>query len=168
MNVEYYPIDYIEPYPKNNRIHPQEQIDRIAKSISAFGFTQPIVIDEKNEILVGHGRWMAAKQLEMEEVPCVQLKELSKSQKRACRILDNKLQNDSTWEIDHLKTELEEIALDGFDLTFGGLEELSHLFPEEAPDFPENEGVNEDLDPELITCPNCKHQFDPRRKDVKS
>ena len=166
MRVDYTPIDKIKPYPKNNRIHSQEQVDRIAKSISLFGFNQPIVIDENNEILVGHGRWMAAKQLDLEDVPCVQLAGLSSSKKRAYRILDNKLQNDSSWDAENLKLELTEIALDGFDLTFGGLEDLSHIFPQDEPDFPENEGPN--LEPKLITCPQCNHKFDASRKDIKT
>ena len=80
------------PYEFNNRIHSVEQVERIARSIAEFGFNQPIVVDEQNTILVGHGRFLAAHKLGLKKVPCIKLTTLTDAQKRAYRILDNKLQ----------------------------------------------------------------------------
>jgi hypothetical protein len=120
----YLPISSIIPYEKNNRKHNQTQVDRIAKSIKEFGFNQPIVIDEANVILVGHGRLEASKKLKLQEVPVLQLKNLTETQKKAYRILDNKLQNDSEWDFDNINLELDFLVENEFDLTEWGLDEL--------------------------------------------
>ena len=99
-------IEKLIPYEFNNRNHNEQQVDRIANSIKEFGFNQPIVIDESNIILVGHGRHLAALKLGLKEVPILIKKDLSETQKKAYRILDNKLQNDSTWSFDNLELEL--------------------------------------------------------------
>lgn len=190
MRIQQIPLDKIKPYPKNNRIHPEKQIEHIADSIKTYGFTQNLILDDNFEIIAGHGRYLAAQKLGLKDAPCIQIdwkerykiasdaaedagysiqefKKWVKNQVRALRIADNKLQNDSTWEIDNLKIELTDLAIDGFDLLMFDLEKLAHVLEEDEPDFPENEGPNEDPDPELIRCPKCNHQFDPRRKDVK-
>ena len=112
------------PYGFNNRIHSQEQVDRIANSITQFGFNQPIVVDENNIILVGHGRYEAAKKLSLSEVPVLKKTNLSETEKRAYRILDNKLQNDSEWEFANLKTEFDRLVGDNYSLDAWGLTEL--------------------------------------------
>lgn len=124
MQTKLSPIDSILPYPKNPRTHSETQIDRIAKSIKEFGFNQPIVVDEKNVVLVGHGRLEAAKKLGLEEVPTLRLKKLSETQKTAYRVLDNKLQNDSTWDFDTLQEELTLLEDNGFELEPWGLDQL--------------------------------------------
>lgn len=96
MKIEYLEPSKLIPYEFNNRRHDDQQIDRIANSIKEFGFTQPIVIDESNIILVGHGRWLAAQKLNLDKVPALIKSDLTETQKKAYRILDNKLQNDST------------------------------------------------------------------------
>lgn len=140
MEIENKPIDEIIPYEFNNRIHDQTQIDRIANSINEFGFNQPIVIDENNVILVGHGRLLAARKLGKTEVPTLKKLGLKETQKKAYRILDNKLQNDSTWSFDNLDLELGFLEDNGFDLEPWGLEELRDLFPVEEPEVYEDEG----------------------------
>jgi site-specific DNA-methyltransferase (adenine-specific) len=129
----------LKPYKHNNRIHNDQQIQRIADSIKKFGFNQPIVIDEKNEILVGHGRLLAAEKLGLKDAPCIQLTNLSDNEKRAYRILDNKLQNDSTWDFESLQLEMQELKENDFDMRFCGLEELGKLFPEPEPEVSEDE-----------------------------
>jgi len=124
------PLD-LTPYPQNNRIHNDTQIDRIATSIKEFGFNQPIVIDENNVVLVGHGRLEAAIKLGLKVVPVWKKVGLSETQKRAYRILDNKLQNDSAWDFDSVALELEFLEENDFDLEPWGLDDLKSLFPEE-------------------------------------
>lgn len=114
----------IIPYEFNNRNHSEQQVDRIANSIKEFGFNQPIVIDESNIVLVGHGRLSAAHKLGLKEVPVLIKKDLSETQKKAYRILDNKLQNDSTWSFDNLELELGFLEDNGFELEPWGLGDL--------------------------------------------
>lgn len=124
MQIKNVPIKDIIEYSKNNRVHSDQQIDRIACSITDFGFNQPLVVDETNTILVGHGRLLAARKLNLKEVPVYKIGGLTPAQKKAYRILDNKLQNDSTWNIENLPLELQELRELGFDFERFGLEEL--------------------------------------------
>jgi ParB-like chromosome segregation protein Spo0J len=128
----------IKPYKNNNRTHSDLQISRIAESIKEFGFNQPIVVDESNTILVGHGRLLAAQALGLDVVPVVQLKGLKASQKRAYRILDNKLQNDSDWDFSALESEIRALEAEGFDLDKWGLDELKSFESIEAKEFDES------------------------------
>lgn len=130
MKVEHVSIEALIPYALNNRDHSSKQVDRIANSIAEFGFNQPIVVDEKSIVLVGHGRLEAAKKLGLKEVPVVRKEQLSETQKRAYRILDNKLQNDSTWNVESLELELALLEEADFDLSDWGLNDLKKMFPE--------------------------------------
>lgn len=132
MQIEQIALSTITPYAKNNRTHPADQIERIAASIKHFGFNQPVVIDENNVCLVGHGRLLAAQKLGLDKIPTLKKTELSEKQKRAYRILDNKLQNDSTWEFENLESELKLLEAEGFELEPWGLESLRDLFPSET------------------------------------
>jgi len=149
MQIKNVPIKEIIPYERNNRVHSEQQIDRIANSIHDFGFNQPIVVDEANVILVGHGRLFASLKLGLREVPVYKLGGLTPAQKKAYRILDNKLQNDSTWNIDNLPLELQELRELGFDFERFGLEELEAGIeddPEpEQDEFESAEGMNTDI-----------------------
>jgi len=143
MHITYLPIESVLPYAKNNRTHPESQIGRIADSIKQFGFNQPVVIDENNVCLVGHGRLLAAKKLGLDKIPTYKISNLSESQKRAYRILDNKLQNDSVWEFENLEQELLALEAEGFELEPWGLEELKELFPEPEHEVYEDDGAGE-------------------------
>lgn len=145
MQITICPIDSVLPFPKNPRTHSREQVERIAKSILEFGFNQPIVIDEDGIILVGHGRLEAAKWLRLRDIPTVKLTGLTEEKKRAYRILDNKLQNDSTWDFESLESELALLEENGFDLEPWGLDDLKSLFPEEEP-----EAEEDDFDPSTL------------------
>jgi len=125
-------IEKLKPYEFNNRNHGEEQIDRIARSIKEFGFNQPIVVDEDSVVLVGHGRLFAARKLGLEKVPVVVKDGLTEAQKKAYRILDNKLQNDSTWSFDNLELELGFLEDNGFELEPWGLDDLLSLDAEAA------------------------------------
>lgn len=151
---------------RNNREHPQEQIDRIANSIAEFGFNQPIVVDENNIILVGHGRLAAAQKLGLEEVPVLQKIGLSEAQKKAYRILDNKLQNDSTWDVDSLKLELEALEEADFDLEAWGLDALK--LPDLSPGTEAEQGALDVVQPDFVKCPSCDHVFDAKENAIKN
>lgn len=112
------------PYEKNAKIHNKKQIQQIMDSIKEFNFTNPILIDENNVILAGHGRFLASQQLGIKEVPVIKLDYLSEAQKKAYRIADNKLTENGNWDYDLLKLEfceIEKLNLD-FSLNITGFE----------------------------------------------
>lgn len=119
-------VNALIPYEFNNKIHDELQINRIANSIKEFWFTQPIVIDKNNIVIIGHWRLEAAKKLWLEEVPVVIMEDLTEQQIKKLRILDNKL-NESEWDLANLKLELDSLP----DLNFWDLELwASDLFEE--------------------------------------
>ena len=77
LKIEYVDINSIKPYKNNAKLHPAEQIEQIKKSIQEFGFNDPIAIDKNNEIIEGHGRYIACKELDIKEVPIIRLNELT-------------------------------------------------------------------------------------------
>lgn len=112
-------IGKIIPYVKNAKLHPKKQVEKVAASIKEFGFNQPIVVDKQGVIIVGHGRFEAAKLLGMTDVPVIEV-DLTEEQAKAYRLADNKL-NESDWEMDLAISELKELSeemasLTGFDL----------------------------------------------------
>jgi DNA modification methylase len=115
LKIQYLQPSVLKPNPRNARTHSKKQIKQIADSIRAFGFTNPVLIDENCTILAGHGRVAAAKQLGI-AVPCVLLSEMTEAQKRAYIIADNKLALNAGWDDDILAIELE--ALMAADLDF--------------------------------------------------
>lgn len=143
-------VNSLVPYALNNRKHSEKQTDRIASSIAEFGFNQPIVVDNNDVVIVGHGRLEAAKKLGLKEVPVVEVGELTDAQIKAYRILDNKLQNDSEWDIDNLQLEFGVLTDLDFDLSFGGLDELSSLFDKEEPEVAEDDFEPEEVDEPFI------------------
>jgi DNA modification methylase len=108
-------VSRLRPYPRNARTHSKKQIRQIADSIKRFGFTNPILIGDDNEIIAGHGRVEAAKLLGMESVPTVRLSHLDTTQRRAYVIADNKLALNAGWDREVLAIELQALV----DLDFG-------------------------------------------------
>lgn len=117
-------ISKLKPYKRNPRVHSERQIDLIAQSIKNFGFTAPILIDENNTVLSGHGRLAAAKKLHLSKVPVRIIKNLSEHQKKAYVIADNKLAEKSSWDKDLLSIEIEDMVLNDpdFDISLTGFE----------------------------------------------
>jgi len=121
-DVELVETGTLIPYTNNPKEHPDEQVKKIASSIKNYGWDQPIVVDENNEIIKGHGRLQAAGLLDLTEVPIIRREDLTDAEKKASRIADNKTA-ESEWIDDALETEIElldeetEIDLDttGFD-----------------------------------------------------
>lgn len=129
MQVVYKNVETLNPYGNNSRTHSEDQIDQIVASINEFGFTNPILIDEGDVIIAGHGRLEAAKHLGMEEVPTIMLSGLSDEQKMAYVIADNKLALNAGWDEKLLAVELSSLQSVGFDVSLTGFskEELRDL-----------------------------------------
>jgi DNA modification methylase len=132
--IELWPLDRLIPYEKNPRTHSEEQIVQIAASIAEFGFTNPLLVDSRDGIIAGHGRLLAARKLELSQVPVIVLDHLSEAQKRAYIIADNKLALNAGWDEELLAAELVELEREGFDLELTGFSEseLAELMPESA------------------------------------
>jgi DNA modification methylase len=116
LKVEYLPTPSITPYERNPRVHNGKQVKQIVESIREFSFNNPILVDENNVVIAGHGRLLAAEHLGMDRVPAVRLTHLSEARKRAYRIADNKLTENGEWDVDLLK--LEFLEMDKLDLDF--------------------------------------------------
>jgi len=116
LQIIYIGVDDIKPYKNNPKKHSEKQITQIVNSIKEFKFNNPILIDENNVLIAGHGRYLAAKHLNLTELPAIRLTHLTEAQKKAYRIADNKLTENGEWDIDLLKIEfadIESLDLDG-------------------------------------------------------
>jgi DNA modification methylase len=124
------PISDIKPFPKNAKLHPKEQIAQIVSSIKEYGFNDPIAISEGNEIIEGHGRLLAVKELGYSEVPCIRLSHLTEPQRRAYILAHNKLTMNSGFDTEILLGELDFLKNVGEDISAIGfsVEELDKLF----------------------------------------
>jgi DNA modification methylase len=146
-------IEQLIPYALNSRTHSDEQVAQLAASIREFGFTNPVLVDEENNLIAGHGRVMAARKLGLKEVPAVIVTGLDDRKRRALIIADNKLALNAGWDEQALRVELEDLAAD-----FGGLmgfseDELAALLAEVTVE----EGLtDEDAVPELAEEPVTK------------
>lgn len=148
-------IEDIKPYENNAKLHPQEQIEQIKKSILEFGNNDPIAIDEENIIIEGHGRYEALKQLEYKEVECIKLSHLSKEQKKAYILIHNKLTMNTGFDLDMLNEELEQIEninMEDFDFIKIDDVNLDDFFEEP-------QEVKEEKEKKEMQCPHCGMYF---------
>jgi len=122
MKITQKKVDSLIPYINNSRTHSAEQVAQIAASIKEFGWTNPILVDGANGIIAGHGRLLAARKLGYKEVPTIELKDLTETQKKAYIIADNKLALNAGWDNELLMIELESILADGFELELMGFD----------------------------------------------
>ena len=154
MQIVYKKVNELIPYINNSRTHSEEQVNQIVASINEFGFTNPLLIDEKDNIIAGHGRLLASKKLKMEEVPCIVLSGLTEAQKKAYIIADNKMALNAGWDDELLKVELENLKELDFDLELTGfnVDELDDMFQTEE----EQEIVEDDFDIEPPEEPKAK------------
>lgn len=138
-HFERMPVSALTPYASNSRTHSDEQIQQIAASIREFGFTNPVLVDDDDGIIAGHGRVMAAKALGIEEVPCLRLVGLTDAQRRAYVIADNQLALNAGWDEATLRAELQ--ALQGLEFNL----DLLGFNPDELDALMADPGVEEGL-----------------------
>jgi ParB-like chromosome segregation protein Spo0J len=128
--IQLWPVDKLIPYARNARLHPQSQIDAIARSIRELGFNNPILVDGDSGILAGHGRLKAAIQIGMTQVPVIPLDHLSEAQRRAYVLVDNRTAEMARWDDGLLADEIARLEAE-FRMDFDGLgwsaEELDDL-----------------------------------------
>ena len=132
LTVEEVPTDELVPYANNAKVHTNEQIGQIVKSIEEFGFNDPIAVyhneDGAMEIIEGHGRVMAAKKLGLDVLPVVTLDHLTNDQRRAYTHVHNQLTMNTGWDLDKLSFDLDDLDFDfdgfGFDSGFDAIQDL--------------------------------------------
>ena len=152
--LEWRSVSSLIPYARNSRTHSDEQIAQIAASIKEFGWTNPILVDGDNGIIAGHGRLSAARKLGHEEVPVIELKDLTETQRKAYIIADNRLALNAGWDNEMLTIELNDLLADGFALDILGFDpkELNALLEPEVV-----EGLtDEDAVPDIPDVPKTK------------
>jgi len=155
MEIKQLKISELKPYSRNPKTHPDKQIEKIANSIKEFGFNVPILIDKNNEIIAGHGRYLASQKLGLTEVPVIKIESLTPAQIKAYRITDNKL-TESEWEYDFLNKELSDLKDLNFNINITGFDdnELSKLF-----DTKKEKEIRIDIEYKiLVECQDEKEQ----------
>ena len=140
----------LKPHPKNPRVHPKSALDKLIKSIEKFGFTNPVLVSKDGFILAGHARCKAAKEAGIEEVPVIFL-ELEGADADAYLIADNRIQEETDWDVAQLKDLIDDLKDSNFDIEFTGFEppELDEMFSQlhdkdvEEDDFDVDEALKE-------------------------
>lgn len=120
MYIQNRKTDELIPYERNQKKHDAKQIQNVANSIKRFGWQQPIVIDKKDVVIIGHCRLLAAKKLGLKEVPVTVAEDLTEDEVRELRIADNKT-NESEWDTAALAIDMQELSFDGFDFDFSDI-----------------------------------------------
>lgn len=139
-------IDKIKPYNKNARTHSTKQIEQIMNSIKAYGFINPLLIDENNNLIAGHGRLEAVKQLNrvdfknnpLMELPAIIIEGLSEADKKALIIVDNQIALNAGWDYEILSEELNELADISYDLDLLAFDNIDDLLSYDLDDIDEN------------------------------
>lgn len=154
MNIIELNVEDIKQYENNAKIHTNEQIQQIVDSINEFGFNDPIAVDENNYIIEGHGRFKALQELGQTEIECIKINSLSDTQKKAYRLVHNKLSMNTSFNEDLLEQQLNELESKDFDLSFTGFD--FNLFEDD--DIEELELEDYEDEPTIerkVICPNC-------------
>lgn len=151
MEIVNIKLSKLKPYEKNAKLHPEDNIEAIKKSIQKYGFADPIGVWGKQNIIVeGHGRYLACKELGIEEVPCIRLDHLTDEERREYTLLHNKTTLMSDFDYDVLAKELDELNLSDLDLDWGIIKEedinIDDFFTEAEEKLKE---------PKTIKCPHC-------------
>ena len=118
--IESVDVGLLVPYAKNAKIHGKKQLEKLKDSIQEFGFLTPCLIDKDFNVIAGHGRIMAAKELKLKKVPCVFVEGLSEQQRRAYILADNRLGELGEWDMDLVAQELNELNGEGFNIDLTG------------------------------------------------
>ena len=145
MEIVMRKVSELTPYGRNAKKHDDKQIANVANSIRRFGWQQPIVVDEKGVVVIGHCRLLAAKKLKLKEVPVTVASGLTEDEVKELRIADNKT-NESPWDLEMLDTELSDLDFAGFDFDF----ETASVSGEE------NQAVEDDFQATLPEEPKAK------------
>ena len=173
LEIVYLSPGDLTPYENNTRKHAPDDIEQIKKSILEDGFNDPIGIwGEKNIIVEGHGRQLAALELNLDQVPCIRLDHMTDDQRRDYAIRHNRTAELSAWDFSKLEEELAQLSIEGHDLnglgfTFGednggSFEDFFTAVPtEKQAEEPAPAQESKKSEPMKIQCPHCGQWFEP-------
>lgn len=159
MQIKMMPLDQIEAYENNPRLHPPSQVEKIAASIKEFGFNAPILLDQDNKIIAGHGRIEAAKLLKLDEVPTISLEHLTPEQANAFRVADNRLNELGGWDEARLVSELNDLIAADIDPIITGYEQADI-------DLLQYNWPGDPIDPDSEWQGMPEYQEDPTKKPI--
>jgi len=155
IKVVHLAIGSLIPYEKNARIHTDKQIDLLAKGIKKYGFINPIVVDDKNVIIAGHGRLLALKKLGyVDLVPCIKKEGLTEKQIKELRLSDNQLHDLSSNDRDLVIEEFERLGLENYEIELLGFDE-NYAVEIDIDEFFEDSNSDNVKKEKLIICPSC-------------
>ena len=145
-------IDELKPYLNNPKIHNDYQIKKIIESIEEFGFSVPVIVDGDNNLITGHGRYEAAKEMGLKKIPCIRREDLTEIEARAFRIIDNRV-SESGWNLDLLVKEINSLVIDDIDLKLTGFEdkEIENLLEVVGIEIKKGDNREENI----VECPEC-------------
>ena len=152
LKIEYVPTSELKMYANNAKIHTKEQLEQIKRNIREFGFNDPIAVWKDNEIIEGHGRFIAATELELPEVPVIRLDDLTDEQRRAYMLVHNKLTMNTDFDMPILDMELDKIIdidMEQFDFSVTDIDwaEIEDL----------SEETYEEPTARTLRCPKCSY-----------
>ena len=155
MQIQEVEVSKLIPYAKNSRTHDDAQIAQIAASIKEFGWTNPILVDGDKGVIAGHGRLLAARKLGYDKVPVIELKNMTKAQKKAYIIADNKLAMNAGWDFDFLALEIQSLKDEDFDINLLGFDnkELNDLLKQDTNDLNDGPSGNGSLAERFLIPP---------------
>ena len=163
-------ISALQPYARNARTHSRRQIKKIAASIERFGFVNPVLIDENNLIIAGHGRVAAAKQLGWAEVPTLRVEHLNETEKRAYILADNRLAEEAGWDQEMLAIELQGLIELNFSIELAGFDtaEVDFVLDAQAEANAPDQNIDDEVPPisnseDAVTRPGDLWQLGPHR-----
>lgn len=154
-------IKDLKPYENNAKIHSDYQIGLLVKSIEEFGFINPVLIDEDNNVLAGHGRIEAAKRLKIKELPAITIEGMTEIEKQAYILADNRLSELAMWDNRIIAQELKDLEESDFDTDVTGfsVEDIDFSFLDEDEE-PENDEDEKGMrGGQICECPRCKCIF---------
>lgn len=156
LKIEYLNKEQLKPYTNNAKIHTGEQVEQIKRSIEEFGFNDPIAVWKDNEIIEGHGRLLAAMEMnDIKTVPVIRLDNLTDEQRKAYALVHNKLTMNTGFDFELLDLELENI---GLDMSAFGFE--NYAFDEDELDDLFTDAENKPKEPKKVQCPHCGEWFE--------
>jgi ParB-like chromosome segregation protein Spo0J len=144
------------PYALNSRTHSDEQVAQLAASIREFGFTNPVLVDEQNNLIAGHGRLLAARKMKLDKVPAVVVTGLDDRRRRALVIADNKLALNAGWDMDSLLVEMQDLGSDFGKLMGFSEKELLDMFKVDGDQLP----IEQELKETFEVAVECSDEFE--------
>jgi ParB-like chromosome segregation protein Spo0J len=166
LAIEWWPLEKITPYERNARVISEKAVEKVASSLTEFGWQQPIVVDEGGVIIAGHTRLLAAASLEHETVPVLVAVDLAPEQVKAYRLADNRTHQETDWDFALLAPEMKTLEEMGFDLAltafdFGETNKLDE-FLDRTSSGSHTKEINPD-DFELMNkCPKCGFEYNEK------